>query len=337
MPESTHFSPPPPPPRGRWLVRILILLLVGSLLFNLVQLAAFRDYTTGAQPPYERFHGGELAAPDKIARLNISGVIMPPYTDRWLKSIEAIEKDDKVKGVLMVVDSPGGLVADSHQIYSKLKKLRGKKPIVVSMKRLAASGGYYVAMGGGPEVKIFAEPTTWTGSIGVIMPRYNLAELAKTWGVKSEPLVTGPLKNTLDPLQDMNAEEKQVWMTILDDAFNRFVEVIVDGRGKLTPDQVKALATGQVYTSNQALANGLVDVIGDEDDALNALKADLKLTNARVIQYDSPVGVLDVLLGASAEAEAPAKTDPLTLLLESNVPRAMYLFGWHPGLTRTAP
>jgi len=320
-------------------VRILVVLLMASLLFNVAQLAAFRDYATGSQPPFERFHSGELTASDKIARLEISGIIMPPYTDRWLKAIDAIEKDDKVRGVLMIVDSPGGLVADSHQIYSRLKKLRGKKPIVVSMKRLAASGGYYVAMGGGSEVKIFAEPTTWTGSIGVIMPRYNLAELAKTWGVKSEPLVTGPMKNTLDPLQEMTPEERQIWMAILDDAFQRFVEVIVDGRGKLTADQVKPLATGQVYTANQALANGLIDAIGDEDDALNSLKSQLNLTNVRVIQYDFPIGVLDLVLGSSSAQQegGNVKIDPLATLLEANVPRAMYLFGWHPGLTHASP
>lgn len=326
-------GPPPPPPRRSWGSRLLILLLLASLFFNLSQLVAFRDYSAGVKPPYESFHSGTLTSLDKIARLEIEGVIMPPYTERWLKALDAIEKDDRVRGILLVVDSPGGLVADSHQIYEKLRRLREKKPIVVAMKRVAASGGYYISMGAGPAAKIFAEPTTWTGSIGVIVPRYNLTELASSWGVKSEPLVTGPLKNTLDPLKEMAPEEQAVWKEILDDSFQRFVEVIDEGRGSLDADAVRKLATGQVYTANQALQAGLVDVIGFEEEALESLKQQLNLSSVRVIQYSSPTGLADLLLGASAAAsQPPPAMDPLSRLLEANVPRAMYLFGWHPGM-----
>jgi protease-4 len=304
-----------------------------SVFFNLSQMVAFRDYSAGAQPPYESFHSGELSASDKIARLEIEGVIMPPFTERWLKILDAIEKDDRVKGVLLVVDSPGGLVADSHQIYARLKKLRDKKPITVAMKRIAASGGYYLSMGAGPNGKIFAEPTTWTGSIGVIVPRYNLSELARLWGVKSEPLVTGPLKNTLDPLKDMGPEEQQVWTGIIDDAFQRFVDVIDDGRGNLDAEAIRKLATGQVYTAKQALDVGLIDGIAFEDAALESLKEQLNLKQVRVIKYSSPSGLVDIILGSSAQSNpASDPSDPLSRLLDANIPRAMYLFGWHPGL-----
>jgi protease-4 len=311
----------------------LVVALVASVLFNLIQLAAFRDYATGSKAPYERFHSGELSASAKIARIQFSGVIMPPYTERWLKTIDEIAKDDHVKGVLLSVDSPGGLVADSHQIYAKLKKLREKKPMVVSMKRLAASGGYYISMGGGPEAKIFAEPTTWTGSLGVIMPRYDVSELAKTWGVKSEPLVTGPMKNSLDPLQPLSEDEKGVWAAILDDAFQRFIDVIDDGRPGLDQEKIRSLATGQVYTAKQALENGLIDVIGDEDDAIAALKDQLGLKSVRVVEYDFPSSLVDVLLGASGPKQPPAaKIDPFASLWEANSSQPMYLFGWRPGL-----
>ncbi len=255
MPDAPPPYPPPPPPpppcRSRkWLVRLLIFLLLLSLLMNFTQAVTFQQYAAGEQP-YEKFHSGELTSNDKIARLEISGVIMPPYTDRWLKAIKKIRDDDKVKGVVLIIDSPGGLVADSHQIYHRLKELSEKKPIVVSMKRLAASGGYYVAMGAGPKAKIFVEPTTWVGSIGVIVPRYDVSELAKTWGVKSDPLVTGPLKNTLDPLNPMKPEEVEVWKAILDDAFGRFIGVIDAGRDKLDDAAIRKLATGQIYTAKQ--------------------------------------------------------------------------------------
>ena len=334
MPDAPPYQPPPPPPRSRkWLVRLLVFLLLLSLFFNFTQSVAFQDYASG-EKPYEKFHSGELTARDKIARLEISGVIMPPYTDRWLKAIKKISEDDNVKGVVLIIDSPGGLVADSHQLYHRLQQLAKKKPIVVSMQRLAASGGYYVAMGAGPQAKIFVEPTTWVGSIGVIVPRYDVSELAKTWGVKSDPLVTGPLKNTLDPLNPMKPEEEVVWKAILDDAFGRFVNVIDTGRDKLDDAAIRKLATGQIYTAQQGLDNGLVDVMGYDDDATEDLKNQLGLKSVRIVEYQFPSSLFDVLSADSKPpaATAPAAIDPLKRLFEANTPRAMYLFGWRPGM-----
>ena len=337
MPEPAPYPvatpPPPPPPRTRkWLVRLLVFLLLMSLLMNFAQSVAFQDYASG-EKPYEKFHSGELIASDKIARLEISGVIMPPYTDRWLEAIKKISEDDAVKGVVLIIDSPGGLVADSHQIYHRLQKLAEKKPIVVSMKRLAASGGYYIAMGAGPKARLFVEPTTWVGSIGVIVPRYDVSELAKEWGIKSDPLVTGPLKNTLDPLNPMTPEEEEVWKAILDDAFGRFISVIDTGRAKLDEAAIRKLATGQIYTAEQGLQNGLVDVIGYDDDATEHLKTQLGLTSVRIVEYEFPSSLFD-LLSASGQSPAsqPTAADPLKRLFEANVPRAMYLFGWRPGM-----
>ena len=310
-------------PRSRWLVRMLVMALVMSVLFNLAQMAALQKYFPGSQPPFEKFHSGELTSVDKIARIEIRGSIMPPFTDRTIQAIKKAENDEHVRGVLLVIDSPGGLVADSHQIYTRLKKLAVKKPVYVQMVRLAASGGYYVAMGAGPEAKIFAEPTTWTGSIGVIMPRYDLSKLVETYGIKSDPLTTGPFKNSLDPLKPMSPEDRELWDVILKDAFDRFLGVIDDGRADLDLDQVRALATGQVYTAKQAVENKLIDGIQYEEDTLKALQEHLKLKSARVIQYDSPAGLLDILLGSQTH---PPKT-LLEQLTEARTPQAMYLFG----------
>src|SRR5207248_4028218 len=105
--------------------------------------------------------------------------------------IKKAKEDANVKGVLLAVDSPGGTVTDSHKIYHQLKELSEKKPVFVSMGSLAASGGYFVAMGAGTQAKIYAEPTTWTGSIGVIIPHYEVTELAEKAGIKALPLKTG--------------------------------------------------------------------------------------------------------------------------------------------------
>ncbi|HWL08888.1 MAG TPA: S49 family peptidase, partial [Planctomicrobium sp.] len=189
---------------------------------------------------------------------------------------------------------------------------------------IAASGGYYIAMGAGAGAPIYAEPTTWTGSIGVIMPRYDISKLADQYGVKSDSLTTGPLKDTLNPFKELTEEDRKVWMEILDDSFKRFLTVIDEGRENLTMEQIRALATGQIYTSGQAIANGLVDKIGYEDDVIKDLKEKLGLTSVRVVNYEHPKSFAESLLGA--EALNPP-VDPLSQLINASVPRAMYLFG----------
>ena len=169
------------------------------------------------------------------------------------------------------------------------------------------------------------------GSIGVIVPRYDVSELASKWGVKSDPLVTGPLKNSLDPLNPMKPEEEAVWKVILDDAFSRFVQVIDGGREKLDDAAIRKLATGQIYTAKQALENGLVDVTGYDDDATEDLKTQLGLKSVRIVEYQFPSSIFDVL-SASSDASSRAAVDPLKRLFEANTPRAMYLFGWRPGM-----
>lgn len=318
------------PRSGGWGLRLALVLLLISIGLNLSQMAAYRDYQGGLTAPYERFADGELTSSNKIALLEIDGVIMPPYTERTLETIKRISEDDAVKGVVLAIDSPGGLVADSHRIYAELKKLREKKPMVVSMGRLAASGGYYVAMGAGPESKLFAEETTWTGSIGVIIPRFDLTELGNKIGVHSDPLKTGPLKDALDPLKPLSEEERRVWDTILTESLDEFVRVIDGGRAKLSEPDVRRLATGQIFTARQALRAGLVDEIGDQDAAIESLKQQLQLSEVRVVKYEHPKTLVDSLLGSEAPVGGAAR-DPWSRLLEASVPRAMYLFGWQAG------
>lgn len=320
-----------PSPVSRWAVRLLTILLVLSVMTNVSQFAAYQDYSSGASAPFERFHSGTLTASRKIARLTVDFTIMPPFTQQILETIDVVAEDDSVDGVLLVVDSPGGLVSDSHEIYHRLKKLAEKKPIFVSMGGIAASGGYYIAMAAGAEGQIYAQPTTWTGSIGVIMPRYDLSGLADKIGVESDSMSTGPLKDTLNPLKEMSPAEREVWKVILDESFDRFLSVIDEGRPNLDMAKIRELATGQVYTSQQALDNGLVDAIGYEEDVVDALQKKLGLEEVRVIEYEHPQTFVDLLL--SAQASAPTTGDVLARMLDASVPRAMYMFGRMPGLS----
>ena len=269
---------------------------------------------------------GTAGARERIAVINFEGTISPPFTSRWLRELKQAQDDASVLGVLLVIDSPGGFVADSHQLYREIQKLAKAKPVNVAMKRIAASGGYYIAMGIGEQGRIYVEPTTWTGSIGVIIPRYNATELVQKFGVKSEPLVTGPLKDTLNPFRDMTDQEKTVWGAIMEDAFSRFISVIADNRTELDEAAVRLLATGQIYTANQAIEKHLVDQIGYVEDAVEDMARSLKLSSYDAFEYRSTPGLIDLVLGAET-------SQPRTIadqILQASVPQAMYYASWNP-------
>jgi protease IV len=311
-----------------WALRLAVVALGCSLLANLSMFAAYRDYFAKTDAPLERYHSGDKFASDKIAVLTMKGTISYPFTERLIKQIKHAAETDSIKGVLLVVDSPGGFVADSHQIYHELQKLVKKKPVYVQMKRIAASGGYYIAMGAGTEGRIFAEPTTWTGSIGVIIPRYDLTKLAEKFGVDSDPLKTGEFKDALSPFRPLSDSERALWENILDQSYQMFVGVIAENRENLDKDQVKALATGQIYTASDAVENGLVDEIGFEEDALETLKTKLNLSKVRVVSFEHQATLMDLVLG-TAKAEP---THPWRTLLEASVPQGLYYCSWLPPL-----
>ena len=312
-----------------WMTRLLFAGLGLSIMANFGMFAAYRQYFSLNESPHERFHSGSETASEKVVVLKMEATIMPPYTERLIHQIEHAAKDDSVKGVLLVIDSPGGLVTDSHQIYHRLQKLNQVKPINVQMKRMAASGGYYIAMGAGPKAKIFAEPTTWTGSIGVILPRYDFSKLADTYGVVSDPLKTGPFKDALNPFRPMTDDERKLWSGIIDQSFQKFITVIDDNRDELDREAVKTLATGQIYTADDAKQNKLIDEIGFEEDSLESLRERVNLKNPRVVTYETPPSLVDMITGNS---KAKLSADPWKSFLESTVPRAMYYCSWLPAL-----
>jgi protease IV len=345
--QTIVIQQPPPGSFRRWGVRLLLVALLISVVLNFSFYGRYRQYFDGSEPPNERFYSGDKLADDKIALLHMTGTVMPPFTERIIKSIRRARDDDSVKGAILVIDSPGGLVADSQQIYHELKRLADKKPMSVVMQRMAASGGYYIAMGGGPKATIYAEPTTWTGSIGVIIPRYNAKVLAvERLGVTSEPLKTGRYKDSLSPFRDLREDEVEVWMEILNDSFDRFLNVIAENRPQLKradprllgwnvavapslkklikqPEEktIEYYATGQVFTAKQALQAGLIDRIGYLDDAIDDMKKTLGLKQVRVVRYRHPTTLMSLLLG-SARARQPQRQWAMWRNLA--VPQPMY-------------
>lgn len=317
---------------GFWLLVIALVMAVMLSAFLCVALAIAVSGidSTPTDSVVEQYESGARLAADKVAIIDIVGTISPPLTGRVLDQVEHATEDDNVKAVLLRIDSPGGLVADSHQIYHRLKALSDAKPVYASFGRLAASGGYYVAMGVGEDGKIFTEPTTWTGSIGVIIPHYEVKALADKWGVEVKPLTTGPYKDALSPFKDISADEQKLWNDIIGEAYDRFVGVIDDNRPALDNAAVLEAATGQIFTSQQALTRNLVDVEGFEEDAVETLIADHSLGEVQVVRYGSPPSLLDVLYG-SVKAPTPAVTSEAAAvqkLTRALTPQPLYLFGW---------
>lgn len=314
---------------GRILASILVFALFMSVMMNIALIASNDQFLQDASGPNEKYFSGSKTSSSKIALIDVSGTIMPPLTERTLKVIEKVKDDDDVKGAVLVVDSPGGLVADSHQIYHRLKELSEKKPIYVAMKRLAASGGYYIAMGAGEEGKIYMEPTTWTGSIGVIIPRYDISKFAEEFGIASDPLTTGEFKNALSPFKPLSDRERGVWKNIMNDSFERFIDIIAENRKPLDKEGVRELATGQIYTTADATGNGLADEVGYVDDVVAALKEKLGLKSAMVVEYAYPATLSQILMGASQPNDPNVQ---IKAMLEMSVPKAMYLYSWGLGL-----
>jgi protease-4 len=183
----------------------------------------------------------------------------------FVKEINDFRDDINTAAILLRIDSPGGSVAPSQEIYYAVKKCAEKKPIIVSMGSVAASGGYYIASGAN---KIFANGGTLTGSIGVIMQFPKYAELLNKIGISIETIKAGKMKDAGSPVRELTAEERKYFDDLLKDTHEQFIKDVAAGR-KMEYDYIKTLAEGRIYTGNQALELGLVDNLGTFDDAKN--------------------------------------------------------------------
>ncbi|OHB68458.1 MAG: hypothetical protein A2V70_07625 [Planctomycetes bacterium RBG_13_63_9] len=335
-------GPAPPRPRTRPVVRLLLVLLIlgllGSLLLNVLLfgiagLASLASIDVGGKVQ-EKYHSHSRTSRNKVVIISLEGAILSG--EGFIKrQIDQATKDPKVKAVVLRVDSPGGTMTGSDSIYHHLHELAQEKkiPIVVSMGGLAASGGYYVSMAcGDTPGAIFAEPTTWTGSIGVIIPHYDLSGLLAKWGVEQDSVTSHPLKNIGSFTKPMTEEERKILQELVDQAFDRFKSIVQQGRpafGK-DPEALDKLATGQIFTAQQALASGLIDKIGFVDDAVErAIElARLDEDDVTVVEYKREPNLADVLLGV----RAGGREVDLATMLDLAAPRAYYLCTWLPPL-----
>ncbi|HVP39544.1 MAG TPA: signal peptide peptidase SppA [Candidatus Saccharimonadales bacterium] len=209
----------------------------------------------------------------RIALVEISGVIRDSRD--LVEEMDRYGEDPTIRAVVLRIDSPGGSVAPSQELYEAVRRLRDRdKPVVVSMGEMCASGGYYVACAADTVV---ANPGSLTASIGVIMDFPTASELMRKVGVRWEIVKSGRVKDVASTWRDLSPEGRAVLQSLVDDAYNQFVDAVADGRG-LDRAQVLAIADGRPLTGHQALEAGLVDKLGDLQAAVDCASAMAHIT-----------------------------------------------------------
>lgn len=275
----------------------------------------------------------------RIAYLEVNGAIQDLGSDTllqtvgydhqaFLQQLDAVLADQTVAGIVLKVDSPGGGVVESAEIYDKLIEIKKTRniPIYVSMGSLAASGGYYIAA---PADKIIAHKETITGSIGVIMQSLNYKDLADDLGVKYETFKSGAHKDMLSPTRDVTKEERAMLQEMINESYEEFVDVIEAGRGMSEAD-VKKVADGRILSATQAKRAGLVDEIANTEDAIMQLRTDFDLKDAELFEYASGMEDWKSLLGVKINSWfGPSLEEQMLvkLMTDYRTPKMMYLYG----------
>ncbi len=357
--------PEPNPPRRRF--RFGGCLFVLSLLGNVVLAAVAVTVAVWPVIPddpdalTERHYLGSAKATDKVAVVKVTGVLVEGNTAFALRQLSTAAKDKHVKAVVVRIDSPGGTVSASEDVYRAIVDLRddtgrvakgsGPKPVVASMGAIAASGGYYVAM---PAKTVVAEPICITGSIGVFAALPNLSGLAERNGVEMKLVKAGDIKAGGSMFHKLSPEERQPWQDMVESAYDRFLTVIAAGRPGLTRERMvndkirrdvpkyddkgnvvtgpdgkpvtlsltRYRADGGTFTPTQAKELGLIDDIADLPAAVKLAAAAAGLSDYQAITYDRPRTPSEILLGMQVSAHFPSGVERLA---DAATPRLWFL------------
>jgi protease-4 len=278
--------------------------LLGLFVISLYALAYLSDRE-------ESLWGG-----DKIAIIEVRGVILEsqPVVERLVK----LRKNEKVKAIVLRIDSPGGGVGPAQEIFSELKKTQKEKKVLASMGSVAASGGYYIACAAD---KILANPGTITGSIGVIVESLNVEGLLHKLGLSPMVVKSGKNKDMGSPLRPMTEEEKKLLQGVLDSVHGQFIRAVAEGR-KLPVEKVRELADGRIFSGEQARDLGLVDELGTLEDtlALAATMAGIRGEPEILYPEKKRFSLLDLLLQESVSRIAE--------ILRERTPPLNFLYTW---------
>jgi len=276
----------------KWIIAGIIAVPVLLLFFLIAAAVGIRMLKSGA---------AALPSFKRIAVVRIEGVITE--SNWYVQLLRSYRSDQTVAGVLLRIDSPGGAVAPSQEIYSEVLAYRNSgKPLVVSMGNMAASGGYYIAC---PAEKIFASPGTLTGSIGVIFTLPLYQELTKKLGIEFRVLKAGSFKDLGSPYRGMNDKETKIFQDLLNDTHEQFISDVCAGRG-MEPESLRTLADGRIFTGKQALEYRLVDSLGGYEDALGYLRSLSGVSErSRVLERKQRSGWREILT-ETAHKQIPA-------------------------------
>lgn len=276
----------------------------------------------------------------KVLLIDLSGVISSQETDGFIskpsmvatlkEELTRAAKDEKLKALVIRINSPGGTVTASDILYHELLTFKNQRkiPVVASIMDLGASGGYYIAAAAD---SILAHPSSVTGSIGVIMLTVNARGLLEKVGVEANAVTSGPRKDMGSPFRPMLPEERAIFQGVIDSFYHRFLQVVQAGRPGLPAEQIKKLADGRIFSGDQAKAAGLVDDIGYLEEAIEVAKKKADLTEARVVTYRRPGdyqnNIYSRLFGTGTGLAGMANLDLLSLV-RGGTPQFMYL--WMP-------
>uniref|UniRef100_A0A7V0Z4J3 Signal peptide peptidase SppA n=1 Tax=candidate division WOR-3 bacterium TaxID=2052148 RepID=A0A7V0Z4J3_UNCW3 len=249
--------------------------------------------------------GAMFVSTGNIGVIEIEGVISS--SKRTVRDIKQFTEDPNIQGIIVRVDSPGGGVAASQEIYEELKKCRVQKKVVVSMGALAASGGYYVSL---PADLIVANPGTITGSIGVIMQFPIFEELMKKIGINYEVIKSKEHKDIGSPFRKMDEKEKKLLQDVVTDVYEQFVQATCEARN-LPRDSVLKFADGRIITGSQAKKLGLVDTLGSFEDAVKIIGDMLGIPKPNLIYPQKRLSLIELL------------TEPVEQIL---IPKIFYLW-----------
>lgn len=244
---------------ARWFWGIFLSLIAISLIFSGISFLVLAKVLVNNNQDYELKGTGK----GKIAVVTLDFTIIS--SESIVRQFKKYREDKSINAIVLRINTPGGGVAASQEMYEEIKKTRDSgKPVVASFSSLAASGGYYIACG---TSYIVSNPGTLTGSIGVIMQFLTIKDLAEKLGIKETTIKSGTLKDSGNPFRDITEQDKVYFQEIIDDSYDQFLSVVSEER-KIPREELMEIANGRVFTGRQALKLKLVDTLGTFEDAI---------------------------------------------------------------------
>ena len=305
---------------------ILALSVMANIVLFLMLLGVVAVFATGQRGLLTEEVVREGPARTKIAMVTVKGIIHGELAKDVYRQLKAARQDRHVKGLIIRVNSPGGTISASDQIYKEIQKFRDTegRPVIAFMQGAAASGGYYTSVAC---EKIVAEPTTITGSIGVIFGHFVFQELLEEkLGIQPVIITSGPKKDWPSSFEPVTEEQREYLQDkLIGPAYDRFVEIVAEGRqGTLTLDDVTRLADGSIYGAQEALEEKLIDEIGYLDEAIKLVKSLAGIEQAQVVEYRKPFSVADFL--SYRKPDLNLLTLDRAALYELTTPQMLYLW-----------